>query len=80
VTTDIIVGFPGETEQDFLETIDLVEKADFEGAFTFVFSKREGTPAATFEDTTPEEEKKKDFIYLMKKLIKAICVVINVFR
>ncbi len=59
VTTDIIVGFPGETDADFLETLDLVEKAQFEGAFTFVFSKREGTPAAKFEDDTPEETKKE---------------------
>lgn len=59
VTTDIIVGFPGETEEDFEETLDLVEKSQFEGAFTFVFSKREGTPAAKYEDLTPEDEKKQ---------------------
>jgi tRNA-2-methylthio-N6-dimethylallyladenosine synthase len=68
VTTDIIVGFPGETEEDFLETLDLVEKADFEGAFTFVFSKREGTPAAKFEDETPEEEKKQRLYRLNEKI------------
>ncbi len=70
VTTDIIVGFPGETEADFLETMDLVEKADFEGAFTFVFSKREGTPAATFEDLTPEETK-KERLYILNDRINA---------
>lgn len=59
VTTDIIVGFPGETDADFLDTLDLVEKAEFEGAFTFVFSKREGTPAANFTDETPLETKKE---------------------
>ena len=59
ITTDIIVGFPGETEQDFQETLDLVEKAQFEGAFTFIYSKREGTPAARFEDDTPEDLKKQ---------------------
>jgi len=59
VTTDIIVGFPGETDEDFLETLDLVEKAQFEGAFTFVFSKREGTPAYKFADDTPLETKKE---------------------
>ena len=58
LTTDIIVGFPGETEDDFLETLDLVRRVDFEGAFTFVFSARKGTPAAKFEDQTPLEEKK----------------------
>jgi len=68
VTTDIIVGFPGETESDFLETLDLVEKADFEGAFTFVFSKREGTPAAKYEDDTPEEEKKQRLYRLNEKV------------
>jgi len=68
VTTDIIVGFPGETEEDFLETLDLVEKADFEGAFTFVFSKREGTPAAKFEDDTPEEDKKQRLYRLNEKI------------
>ncbi len=58
ITTDIIVGFPTETEADFQETLDLVKKSRFEGAFTFVFSAREGTPAATYEDTTPMKEKK----------------------
>lgn len=68
VTTDIIVGFPSETESDFLETLDLVEKADFEGAFTFVFSKREGTPAAKYEDLTPEEDKKQRLYRLNEKV------------
>ncbi len=68
VTTDIIVGFPGESEADFMETLDLVEKAQFEGAFTFVFSKREGTPAASFEDSTPEDEKKQRLYRLNEKI------------
>ena len=68
VTTDIIVGFPTETEADFLETLDLVEKAEFEGAFTFVFSKREGTPAASFEDDTPEEVKKQRLYILNERV------------
>jgi tRNA-2-methylthio-N6-dimethylallyladenosine synthase len=68
VTTDIIVGFPGETEEDFLETMDLVDQAHFEGAFTFVFSKREGTPAAKFEDNTPEEIKKQRLYLLNEKI------------
>src|SRR5690554_2466942 len=59
LTTDIIVGFPQETEEDFMETLDLIEKAEFEGAFTFIFSPREGTPASKFKDDTPEEEKKE---------------------
>lgn len=68
VTTDIIVGFPGETEEDFNETLDLVEKAQFEGAFTFVFSKREGTPAAKFEDDTPDDVK-KERLYILNDRI-----------
>ena len=59
ITTDIIVGFPGETEEDFLETLDLVQQSGFEGAYTFVFSARSGTPAASFEDDTPIEVKKQ---------------------
>ena len=68
VTTDIIVGFPGETEADFEETLDLVDQANFEGAFTFVFSKREGTPAASFDDPTPESEKKERLYRLNEKI------------
>lgn len=59
LTTDIIVGFPGETEEQFNETLDLVEKCNFEGAFTFVYSPREGTPAAKYEDNTTLETKKQ---------------------
>lgn len=58
ITTDIIVGFPTETEEDFEETMDLVRKAKFEGAYTFVYSKRKGTPAALFEETVTKEEAK----------------------
>jgi len=64
VTTDIIVGFPNETDEDFLQTIDLVLKADFEGAYTFIYSKRSGTPAALFEDVTTAETKKERLLTL----------------
>ena len=57
ITTDIIVGFPGETEEDFLETLDVVNKCKYDGAFTFAFSKRENTPAALMKETVSEEEK-----------------------
>ena len=53
LTTDIIVGFPGETEEDFQDTLDVVEKCDFDSAFTFIYSKRTGTPAAAKEDQVP---------------------------
>ena len=55
ITTDIIVGFPGETEEDFADTLDLVEQARFSSAFTFQYSIREGTPAATMPDQVPHE-------------------------
>ena len=54
ITTDIIVGFPGETEEDFLETMKVVERARFAGAFTFQYSKRPGTPAAELGDQVPK--------------------------
>ena len=53
LTTDIIVGFPGETEEDFLETMDVVEKVRYDSAFTFIYSKRTGTPAAAMENQIP---------------------------
>ena len=55
ITTDIIVGFPGETEEDFADTLDLVRRASFAGAFTFRYSVRPGTPAATMDDQVPAE-------------------------
>lgn len=57
ISTDIIVGFPGEEEEDFLETLDLVNYCKYDNAFTFIFSKREGTPACKLEDNTSLEEK-----------------------
>ena len=57
ITTDIIVGFPGETEEDFEETLDVVNKCKFDGAFTFAFSPRENTPAALMKETVSEEVK-----------------------
>ena len=59
ITTDIIVGFPGETREDFEETLDVVNKCKFDGAFTFIFSPREGTPAASMKDDITLEEKEK---------------------
>ena len=59
ITTDIIVGFPGETEEDFNETLDLVEFCKFDSAFTFIYSKRENTPASKLKDDISLEEKEK---------------------
>ncbi len=66
ITTDIIVAFPGESEEDFNETLDLVRKAAFEGAYTFIFSPREGTPAAKLEDNLSKEVKKERLLTLNK--------------
>lgn len=65
LTTDIIVGFPGETEEDFAETLDLVEKARYDQAFTFIYSKRNGTPAAKFPNQVPEDVVKERFERLL---------------
>lgn len=61
LTTDIIVGFPGETKEDFEHTIDVLEKVRYDTIFSFIYSKRSGTPAAVMEDPTPMEEKKENF-------------------
>ncbi len=68
LTTDIIVGFPGETEEDFLETMDVVEQVRYDSAFTFIYSKRTGTPAATMECQISEEVIKDRFDRLLKKV------------
>lgn len=59
LTTDIIVGFPGETEEDFEETLEVVDKCKYDGAFTFIYSPRDNTPASKMEDNVTEEEKKE---------------------
>ena len=59
VSTDIIVGFPGETEEDFQETLDLVNKCKYDNAFTFIFSEREGTPACKLKDKVEESVKEE---------------------
>lgn len=65
LTTDIIVGFPGETEEDFKETLDVVEKCGYDTAFTFLYSKRSGTPAAIMEDQIPDDVAKERFNRLL---------------
>ena len=71
LSTDIIVGFPGETEEDFLDTLDVVKKVGFEQVFMFIYSIRKGTPAEKMEDQIPEEIKHERFNRL-KKLVEDI--------
>lgn len=66
LTTDIIVGFPGETAADVDETIEVVKEVQYDNAFTFIYSKRTGTPAATMPNPTGEEEIKENFDRLLK--------------
>lgn len=68
LTTDIIVGFPGETEEDFRETLDVVRKVRYDSAFTFIYSKRTGTPAAVMENQVPEDVVKERFDRLLQKV------------
>lgn len=65
LTTDIIVGFPGETEEDFQETLDVVRRVRYDSAFTFIYSKRTGTPAAAMENQVPEDVVKDRFNRLL---------------
>ena len=68
LTTDIIVGFPGETEEDFLETMDIVKQVRYDSAFTFIYSKRTGTPAAAMEEQIAEDVVKDRFDRLLKEV------------
>jgi tRNA-2-methylthio-N6-dimethylallyladenosine synthase len=68
VTTDIIAGFPGETEEDFRETLEVVEEVRYDAAFTFVFSARRGTEAAAMPEQVPEEVKRER----VERLIEAV--------
>jgi tRNA-2-methylthio-N6-dimethylallyladenosine synthase len=66
LTTDIIVGFPGELEEDFRETMEVVNEVRYDGAFTFIYSPRIGTPAAKMDDNVPEDEKKRHLTELIQ--------------
>ena len=68
LTTDIIVGFPGETEEDFLETMDVVQKVRYDSAFTFQYSKRTGTPAAAMDEQVPADIVKDRFDRLLNEV------------
>lgn len=67
ITTDIMVGFPGESDEDFSETLDLVEKIRFDSAFTFIYNKRSGTPAALMSEQISAEKKRERIKILIKK-------------
>lgn len=66
ITTDIIVGFPGETDEDFMETIRLVEEVEFDGAFMFIYSPRIGTPATRLKEQVPEDVKRDRIYHLIE--------------
>lgn len=68
ISSDFIVGFPGETEADFLETIKLIKEIKFDMSFSFIYSKRPGTPASKMKDFTSVEEK-KERLYFLQKII-----------
>ncbi len=68
LSTDVIVGFPGETEQDFLDTLEVVESARYDQAFTFLYSPRVGTPAASLTDVVPREVSQERFDRLVEKV------------
>jgi tRNA-2-methylthio-N6-dimethylallyladenosine synthase len=76
LTTDLIVGFPGETEEDFVETLSLVEEVRYDGAYTFKYSPREGTPAATMPDQVPLDVM-KDRLARLNERVKALADGVN---
>ncbi len=76
ITTDIIVGFPNETDEDFKETLDVVNKCQYDSAFTFIFSPREGTPAAKMEDET-DMTTKEERLQELNKLINSYSLAAN---
>lgn len=71
-STDLMIGFPGETEEDLLDTIDVVEKVRYDSAFTFIYSKRKGTPAAEMEDQIEDDVKHERFNRVLDKVNKIV--------
>ncbi len=76
ITTDIIVGFPGESEEDFLDTLDVVNTCKYDSAFTFIFSPREGTPAAKMKDDTPLKVK-EDRLHKLNEIVNKYALIAN---
>lgn len=79
ITTDIIVGFPNETEEDFLQTLDVVDKVQYDSAFTFIYSPRVGTPAAKMIDEVSQEVKHERFNRLVAEVNKSVIAKANAF-
>ncbi len=80
ITADIIVGFPGETEEDFLDTLDVVEKVRYDTAFTFIYSKRTGTPAAKMEQLATKEELNDRYNRLYNRVLQISGEITNSFK
>jgi tRNA-2-methylthio-N6-dimethylallyladenosine synthase len=76
ISTDIIVGFPGETEEDFQATLDLLDQVEYDSVFSFKYSKRPNTPALQFEDHIPEEEKSRR-LQMVQERQRAIQIRLN---
>ncbi|HEX2548188.1 MAG TPA: TRAM domain-containing protein, partial [Gammaproteobacteria bacterium] len=70
LTSDFIIGFPGETEEDFIATMNLVHEMEFDNAFSFIYSPRPGTPAAQLPDNVPMDVKKERLAILQKRLMQ----------
>lgn len=70
ISSDFIIGFPGETDEDFQDTMNLIHEIGFDTSFSFVYSKRPGTPASELEDTTPEDVKKQRLAILQDRIIQ----------
>lgn len=70
ISSDFIIGFPGETDEDFQDTMNLIHEIGFDTSFSFVYSKRPGTPASDLEDNTPEDVKKKRLAILQDRIIQ----------
>ncbi|RDL43906.1 tRNA (N6-isopentenyl adenosine(37)-C2)-methylthiotransferase MiaB [Marinomonas piezotolerans] len=70
LSSDFIIGFPGETDEDFIDTMNLIQEIGFDHSFSFVYSQRPGTPAAQLDDTTPEEVKKERLAILQRRIVQ----------
>jgi len=80
ITTDIIVGFPGETEADFLDTVSLIEAVQYDSLYAFKYSVRSGTPAASLPDDVPDEEKTRRLQYLLERQYATQSKALEVYR